>query len=252
MGAEAINGLIDQAASMGGGMANMFAPGAGAAIGIGAEVAKRGVQYGAEMAGIGIGAISEILLPFGAPRWLTDVDPTSFMPQGGTQPAAVTSGEKARQDMFAKNAGMIPGSAVPAMEGPTVGRGSTAPLKPHLARDQHLPGANLQPGAPNSITPGSAPPAPPAGNPNDPLNLLKTLLPFDTGGVLKPNSMGINLSNRPEYVFTQSQFKQMEAGAANGSTSGATYHVTGQNDDHMIRELKKKERLAAMTHMSRP
>jgi hypothetical protein len=89
------------------------------------------------------------------------------------------------------------------------------------------------------------------------LNLLKTLLPFDTGGVLQPNSMGINLSNRPEYVFTQSQFKQMEAGAANGTGTGAgsgvhIENLTVADWDEAHREMKKTERRNARQYSGRP
>ncbi len=109
MGAEAINGLIDQAAAaasqavaagvaggtMGSGAAGAPAAAAAAqaAIGMGTQAAKRGVEYAAEMGGIGIGALTEVLSPFGAPRLLSDVDPTSFMPNAGISPAATTTAE---------------------------------------------------------------------------------------------------------------------------------------------------------------
>lgn len=44
-------------------------------------IAKRGVNYAAEMASIGIGALSEILLPNGMPEWLASVDPKDFNPE---------------------------------------------------------------------------------------------------------------------------------------------------------------------------
>ncbi|MFV8173412.1 tape measure protein [Mycolicibacterium peregrinum] len=99
MGAEAINGLIDQAASAASTAASVGAmgtPGAGQgaalAIGMGANAAKRGVSYGAQMLGIGTDALIEQLTPFGAPRWLS-TDPTAFMPQG-LSPAATTTSEQ--------------------------------------------------------------------------------------------------------------------------------------------------------------
>lgn len=99
MGAEAINGLIDQAASAASTAATVGAmgtPGAGQgaalAIGMGANAAKRGVSYGAQMLGIGTDALIEQLTPFGAPRWLS-TDPTAFMPQG-LSPAATTTSEQ--------------------------------------------------------------------------------------------------------------------------------------------------------------
>ncbi|MFN3003264.1 tape measure protein [Mycolicibacterium wolinskyi] len=108
MGAEAINGLIDQAASAAATAASAAAtagsfgaggqaagPAAAFAIGLGANAAKRGVSYGFEMLGIGTDALIEQLTPFGAPRWLS-TDPTAFMPQG-LMPAATTTLEKALQ-----------------------------------------------------------------------------------------------------------------------------------------------------------
>lgn len=112
MGAEVINGIIDQAASaastaaglavaggtMGAGApAAPFAAGAAqAAIGMGTQAAKRGVEYGAQMLGILTDSVIEQLTPFGAPRILT-TDPTGFMPQQAIMQAATTSLEKAFQ-----------------------------------------------------------------------------------------------------------------------------------------------------------
>lgn len=108
MGAEVINGIIDQAASAASSAAGMaataFAPGSGgaasgltsAAIGMGTQAAKRGVEYGAQMLGIGTDALIEQLTPFGAPRILS-TDPTAFMPQQALMEAATTSLEKAFQ-----------------------------------------------------------------------------------------------------------------------------------------------------------
>ncbi|WP_217157564.1 tape measure protein [[Mycobacterium] fortunisiensis] len=109
MGAEAINGLIDQAASAAATAASAAAtagsfgaggqaagPAAAFAIGMGANAAKRGVSYGFQLAGIGTDALIEQLTPFGAPRWLS-TDPTAFMPQMGVAPAATTTAEQAHQ-----------------------------------------------------------------------------------------------------------------------------------------------------------
>jgi tape measure domain-containing protein len=111
MGAEAINGLIDQAASaasmaaqaglaagtMGGSLAAGPAAGDAASflIGMGANAAKRGVSYGFDMAGIGIDAAAEILSPFGVPRYFS-TDPTQFIPNmsAGPTAAATTTGEQ--------------------------------------------------------------------------------------------------------------------------------------------------------------
>ncbi len=108
MGAEVINGVIDQAASMASSAAGMaataFAPGSGgaasgltsAAIGMGTQAIKRGVDYGAQMLGIVTDSFIEQATPFGAPRILS-TDPTAFMPQQALMDAATTSLEKAFQ-----------------------------------------------------------------------------------------------------------------------------------------------------------
>lgn len=112
MGAEVINGVIDQAASAASSAAGMaltagtFGAGAAgapaasaataAAIGMGTQAAKRGVEYGAQMLGILTDAAIEQATPFGAPRILS-TDPTAFMPQQALMEAATTSLEKAFQ-----------------------------------------------------------------------------------------------------------------------------------------------------------
>jgi len=109
MGAEAINGLIDQAASaaataasagvtagtLGAGAPAGPAAGAAAqlAIGMGTQAAKRGVQYGADMLGIGVDSLAEIVSPFGVPRFF-ETDPTGFMPNFDVTPAATTTAEE--------------------------------------------------------------------------------------------------------------------------------------------------------------
>lgn len=152
MGAEVINGVIDQAASvassavaagmaagtMGAGAAGApaAAGAAQAAIGMGTQAAKRGVEYGAQMLGIGTDALVEQLTPFGAPRWLS-TDPTAFMPQGLTS-AATTSLEQAQQ-----------GGDQPQAAGqqPVGHQGSGAPPGPAV------PQANLAPQNPEDLQP---------------------------------------------------------------------------------------------------
>lgn len=124
MGAEAVNGLIDQAAGAASMGADVFAPGSSVAIQMGAAIAKRGVQYAAEMGSIGIGALSEILLPFGAPRWLSDVDATSFMPQQAMTAATTTTSEQAVEDInnqHGLNQGAAPGPIPPQGPQPPAG-----------------------------------------------------------------------------------------------------------------------------------
>ncbi|PJK21251.1 hypothetical protein CSX11_16995 [Mycobacterium goodii] len=139
MGAQAINGVIDQAASMASSAASMgvnaIAPGAGGAAGgaaqagisMGTQALKRGVQLGADLAGIWTDALIEQGTPFGAPRWIS-TDPTAFMPTGLME-AATTSVEKAMQDIMKKDQGggnpakpgdPVPGSSIPPLPGPQV------------------------------------------------------------------------------------------------------------------------------------
>ncbi|OBK12974.1 hypothetical protein A5637_20690 [Mycolicibacterium fortuitum] len=149
MGAEAINGLIDQAASAAATAASAAAtagsfgaggqaagPAAAFAIGMGANAAKRGVSYGAQMLGIGTDALVEQLTPFGAPRWLS-TDPTAFMPQGLTS-AATTSLEQ-----------MMQGGDQPQAAGqqPVGHQGTGAPPGPAA------PQANLAPQRPEDLHP---------------------------------------------------------------------------------------------------
>lgn len=149
MGAEAINGLIDQAASAAATAASAAAtagsfgaggqaagPAAAFAIGMGANAAKRGVSYGAQMLGIGTDALIEQLTPFGAPRWLS-TDPTAFMPQGLTS-AATTSLEQ-----------MMQGGDQPQAAGqqPVGHQGTGAPPGPAA------PQANLAPQRPEDLHP---------------------------------------------------------------------------------------------------
>lgn len=146
MGAEAINGLIDQAASAAATAASAAAtagsfgaggqaagPAAAFAIGMGANAAKRGVSYGAQMLGIGTDALVEQLTPFGAPRWLS-TDPTAFMPQGLTS-AATTSLEQ-----------MMQGGDQPQAAG-------QQPVEPVTPQAPAAPQANLAPQRPEDLHP---------------------------------------------------------------------------------------------------
>lgn len=149
MGAEAINGLIDQAASMGGGAANAVAPGAGMAISMGAGVAKRAVSYGFQMAGIAGDALIEQLFPFGAPRWIGSSNPTAFMPQMPGQKAAVTTGEKA-QAATVQRTGFDPNMS--RTELPPQPFDPGGPVQPN-----QMPGAGGEPPSAAPPKPGSLP-----------------------------------------------------------------------------------------------
>ncbi|GAB3019552.1 hypothetical protein [Mycobacterium bourgelatii] len=158
MGAEVINGLIDQAASaassavaagisagsMGAGAAGGGQGGAAAAqfaIGLGTNAAKRGVSFGFQAAGIGIDALAEIMMPFGVPRFF-QTDPLQFMPQLPGALTAVTTGEKAELEAH-QGTGAAPGLS------------AAGPVQPG-----QLPGAQtIGPGA-QTAAPGGVPSAP--------------------------------------------------------------------------------------------
>lgn len=115
MGAEAANGALDMAASAGAMGANAFAPGSGMAIEMGMAAAKRGISYGFQMAGIGVDALIEQLMPFGAPRWI-GYDYTAFAP-GANKQVGVTTGEKAT-NMEAGVEGAVDPSAPMGVQAP--------------------------------------------------------------------------------------------------------------------------------------
>lgn len=263
MGAQAINGLIDQAASaasqaasMG---ANAFAPGSGGAagsaastaIGIGTQAAKRGVQYGFQMAGIVGDAATEILMPFGVPRFF-QTDPSQFMPQLPGQAAAVTTGEKAEQSQDNPAAAGQPdlNPSGPVQPGQTPGQqpvGSPAAIaspgtgdfKPAAVGTPALAGPkpvqNLQDYQDSLTTPPSgqtpqvsvAPAPPPAAPPPAPKppqqsqqgpmdwlinqGVVGTPNVFDDGGWLMPNQVAINKSSAPEPILNAAQWDNIGA-----------------------------------------
>lgn len=163
MGAEAINGMIDQAASaaasavsmgvtagtMGAGAAGGPAAGAAAqmAIGMGTQAAKRGVQWGADMLGIGADSAAEILMPFGAPR-LFNSDPTAFIPKLNTTPAAVTSAEQLSNGVDPNTTQH--GQAAAAPPGPVPPQANLAAPNPDDLQPQ-IPGLNI--GSINGMSP---------------------------------------------------------------------------------------------------
>lgn len=287
MGADAINGLIDQAASAASSAAsmgaNVFAPGsggaagaaAGAAIGIGTQAAKRGVKFGAQLAGIWTDAIPEILLPFGVPRFF-NTDVTGFMPQLSMSPIGVTTGEKAQ---LQQQGGPMDPAQMPG-----------GPVQPGQLPGQQPVGSPAQPAQPGGVMPGP-PPAPmdpgaamgealtPPGlrqnpgqpPPSDPLDFLSKILPggagiFDSGGVMPPRSIGINASRKPELVLNNAQHQQwsdtMQAVAnspvaefdptSSGVQFHDTWHVTVKDLDEMERKANDRKRRQMKRYGGRP
>jgi len=255
MGAEVINGIIDQAANAAsqaaGAAATVFAPGSGgaasgltsAAISMGTQAAKRGVEYGAQMLGIGTDALIEQLTPFGAPRLLT-TDVTGFMPQQAIMGAATTSIEKAFQQgnqppgdgpQQHQGTGAPPGPAQPPPPGPF-----PSPTPP-------LPGPPAQPENPAPQPAAAQPPDQPQW---DPLQFLNGGV-FDSGGWLKPGGVAVNLGNKPEPVLSPQQWESMASQPA-AQSGNVTYQVYAQNLDEAMRSLRNKERLDMMQHAGRP
>lgn len=264
LGESAIHGLIDtgaQAASMAvsaAAAAGSF--GAGAAAGpaastgiqMGAEALKRGVSYGYDLAGIWGEALVEQLFPFGAPRWLGSMDPMAFMPQGiplgGEQKAPGTMGvAKTAVASWAQ-----PGN--PAMAG--MGNGSQGG---QAGLDAARATASYTPAAPAYDQQTAAPAAPQApafdiGNPATWLNFGGV---FDQGGVLPPQSFGANLSKKPEYIMTQSQFASMAKNASSTAVmsrtgGGDTNNFYATDVEGTIREWEKTKRRQSRRYRGRP
>ncbi|WP_104150835.1 transglycosylase family protein, partial [Mycobacterium intracellulare] len=220
LGAQAINGLIEQAGSAAAtaisaaATAGSFGAGGQAAgpassflIGIGTKMAERAVSYGFQMGGIAGDALAEILSPFGVPR-LFQTDPSQFMPQLPGRPAATTTGEKAQQHQDNPAAAndpninpsgpvqpeQMPGQQVIGPSAPvaTPGTGNYKPeappvgpgLSPGPAAPSLAPTQPVGPQAPQSgPLAGPQPQQPPVQPPKPPL-----LLPTDLGGLLGAQS----------------------------------------------------------------
>lgn len=279
MGASAVNQVIDQAASAAStaisaaATAGSFGAGgqAGAAasqfaIGIGTAMAKRGVQYGFQLAGIGGDALAEILLPFGVPRFF-QTDPSQFMPQLPGQAAAVTTGEKAQGQ---QNGLQTPSPSGPVQPGQMPGQqpvGTSAPIAtagtgnytPAPTPMQGLAGPQPQgPAAPTPQPPVSPAPvqgpqpvqpkpqqapqqgAQPPLQPTDLAGLLGLarggVVPekFDDGGWLMPNGIAINKTNRPEPILNDEQWGNLHAIAAQGMPAPDPKAFRG-GDDYSVR-----------------
>lgn len=307
MGAEAVNGLIDQAASAAATAASAAAtagsfgaggqaagPAAAAAIGLGANAAKRGVSWGFQMAGIGVDALVEQLFPFGAPRWL-GYDYTGFVPQLQNQSAATTTLEKAEAQKSAVDpntkehgkglgaapgpelpgapvqAGQMPGSGAPGTQTqaqpgalPGVG-GGQGPLPPPPASSNPF-GTKTGPGpaAPPPTMDGPPAATPQQQNPNSPMGpeWLKMMGIFDSGGMLPPGGMAINLSKSPEPVLTGRQWADVSTAAARqplepGALQGNDYSIKVDNInvkdvDELMGQLNDKQKLQMMRYAGRP
>ena len=269
MGAQAVNGVIDQAASaastaaslavaggtMGAGAAAGPAAGSAAqfAIGLGTQAAKRGVSYGFQMASIATDSLVEQIFPFGAPRWL-GYDYTGFMPQLPNQQTGATTAEKAQlkaapdgadpsayQQRTADQWSFLPaGFGGQGGGGPQHGgAGGAAPGPGGPGQPMDTPpggGPNPAPiSAPSGASPwsggaGGGAPAAAAGGGQDP-NWLKSLGLFDSGGMLPSGGAAINMSGQPEPVLTGDQWNVMTKATESLSKPGAH----GRGGDYSIK-----------------
>lgn len=294
MGAGVINQLIDQAGSaagtaaslaiaggsMGAGAAGGSQAGAAAAqfaIGLGTQAAKRGVQYGAQMAGIWTDALIEQLTPFGAPRWIS-TDPTAFLPQPLLD-AATTSIEKGFAGQNASDPvqpGQLPGTQTPGQPAPAAQPGGVgAPSiagAPTIADAVGAQAQHYQPLTSQHLTdPALTPPPQPkqptgptqqpddaAQSPWDP----RRLFGFDQGGWLEPGMVGANFSRKPEPVFTGEQFRNIDRLAGEMATAAPSgggpdfsvrmENVYTNNPDELERTLTRRQSRNMMRYAGRP
>ncbi|WP_293036299.1 hypothetical protein [Mycobacterium sp.] len=295
MGAQAINGLIDQAASAAStaisaaATAGSFGAGGQAAgqassflIGIGTQAAKRGVQYGFQLAGIGGDALTEILMPFGVPRFF-QTSPQQFMPQLPNMAAAVTTGEKAQGQQEGLQTpspsgpvqpGQMPGQQVVGQAAPiaTPGTGDFVAAAPSVS-----PALSPTPGGPAVPNPAPNPVAPPvpqsgpmaqpqpAAPPIKPTDLGGLLGVYDTGGWLMPGGIAANMTNKPEPILNAEQWGDMHAIASQQMPMPDPAAVGGRNDysvhfhdtvvkdvDEMQRRAESQQRLQRWRYGGRP
>ncbi|MBZ4618828.1 hypothetical protein [Mycobacterium avium] len=273
LGAQAINGLIEQAGSAAAtavsaaATAGSFGAGGQAAgpaasflIGIGTKMAERGVSYGFQMAGIAGDALTEILSPFGVPR-LFQTDPSQFMPQLPGQAAAVTTGEKAQGQQAGLNTpspsapvqpGQMPGQQVLGPSAPIATAG-TGDFKPAPVGTPGLSGPQPNGPAAPSLAPTQpvGPPAPQSGpmaqqnqppaapipqKPPGPLDFVPLDVgSFDTGGWLQPNGIAINQTSRPEPILNPQQFDTLHAIASQGMPELDPKAASGYSPDYSVR-----------------
>ena len=277
MGGEIVGGLIDTGASLveqaavaaatvggaaagGGGAA--AGPAAGAAASYGVKLAaaqlKRVVNYGFELGGIGADAVIAQLFPLGGPpRWI-GYDYSQMMPQLGIMSAATTTLEQMGQQALAGQAGQQPvqfPAAPPTNQPapPSPAAAESAP-QPYVAPDRIL-----QFGDPDFYNPPMW---------FDPRNMTGAgggggggswakgghVGVYDSGGVLNPGDVAVNLSTRPEQVLTAEQWDAMTK-LSTARTEGPMVKIDaiyGMSPEDVANQIEAKQRLAAMRYTGRP
>jgi tape measure domain-containing protein len=259
MGSEAIGGVIDmgaQAASMaasaaiaagtmGGGAAG-GGQAASAGIQIAADIAKRGVSYGFQLAGIGADSLIEQLFPFGAPRWM-GYDYTAFAPSMGGN-TGVTTLEKA-QNQAAGIGGQDAGGPV----NPETMPGMAAPITQHQGT-QAMPGPMTSAGEPLTAIPTSRNMNPDMSTLTE-ANVLQKMMGYDQGGMLPPGGIGINMTRKPEPVLTPQQWDSIGQSMnqpAGGSPLVKIDNIYGMSPDDVANKIEAKQKLAMMRYAGRP
>lgn len=254
MGSEIAGSLIDTGASLAQtaataaiaagsmGAAAPAAPAGAAAASFGiqtaANIAKRGVSYGFQMAGIGADALIAQLFPFGAPRWI-GYDYTQFLPQMGLGQAAVGTleqmGSNAINNFF----------------------------KPQ--QNQNTPAAPQSPASPEDPMSEAAAPAPapmtaPApGQPLPPWMQMPGMADggriaiYDQGGVLRPGDLALNASRKPERILTDKQWDSLANIAPVGQQPLVKIDaIYGMSPQDVAAKIEDKQRLAMMRYTGRP
>lgn len=259
LGDEFVNSAIDQAVSAASAGANIAAPGSGAgasaALSLGANAAKAGIKWGFQEAGIGIDSLMDILSPVPLPRWLS-YNYTSFLPNLTAMGQPLTTAEKAQQQQQ-KTPPMPPGQEhlpAGATPGQPIPPGPTAPGGP--VQPGQLPGqATVAPPAPFGPPHGTTPGAPPGPQQQSGFNPM-SLLGFDQGGFMPPGGVGINMTQQPEPVFTDTQWQQisqMLPPESSGPNFGVHIeHLYTQDADDLKRQIDSQQRLAMMRYSGRP
>jgi hypothetical protein len=157
-------------------------------------------------------------------------------------------GMDASTDWFRSQAGVPPGP------GPDQNPGG--PPNPPLPPEGQQAG---------SAAAGSPPPAAPSQGANplqNPLDLIHMFgfsgggAVFDSGGIMPPKSVGLNLSNHPEHVLTGSQMNRIRDNAKQPAAAGAGLTIAGdvivQDYEDFEREMTKRSRWGSAQYRGRP
>lgn len=237
MGGEVVTNVIDQvgqvaadaasvaataavATSTSGGAAPV-APLAGMAasqaVQMGTEAAKRGIQWGSDMLGIGADALLQQLTPFGMPRWLT-ADYSGFVPQQAITGALGNLMSSGAQQSMTADANLLQhGTAAGAPPGPGMGA--------------QTPPGTTPPGMVNALA-----------QPN--IDALG-------GSTMTPAGQQPMFSNSASS-FLSTELQTPEAPAPDQQPMFKVDQIITTDAESVGRELTKRGRLAQMQYANRP